>query len=132
MGHSYIMASKKDNLKSTWVVDSSEYYRRFEAEYIAKATKGCNIETLNLKNALKKFDNGSCPDVLIIDILQPNTNGVNLVNKLKQDHPAMNIVICSSEAKKNSNRLVGMTLINKPIMSLPYFMNTMKDIIENV
>ena len=114
------------------MVDSSEYYRRFEAEYIAKATKGCSIETLNIKNALDKFDKGYCPDVLVIDILQPNANGIELVNKLKQEYPAMDIVVCSSEAKKNSNRLVGMTLINKPIMSLPYFMNTMKDIIENV
>ena len=126
------MASKANNIKAAWVVDSSEYYRRFEAEYIAKATKGCSIETLNLKSALDKFDNGCCPDVLVIDILQPNANGVELVNRLKQEYPAMDIVICSSEAKKYSNRLVGMTLINKPIMSLPLFMNTMKDIVENV
>jgi len=132
MGEIHIMASKADNLKKAWVVDSSEYYRRFEAEYIAKATKGCNIEALDLKNALDKFDNGYCPDVLVIDILQPNANGIELVNRLKQEHPAMNIVICSSEAKQNSNRLVGMTLINKPIMSLPYFMGTIKEIVEGI
>ena len=132
MGTIYIMASKADNLKAAWVVDSSEYYRRFEAEYIAKATKGCSIESLDLKHALDKFDKGYCPDVLIIDILQPSINGVDLVNRLKQEHPAMNIVICSAEAKNNSNSLVGMTLINKPIASLPFFMNTMRDIIDNI
>jgi chemotaxis response regulator CheB len=125
------MASTSGNIKLAWVVDSSEYYRRFEAECIAKATKGCNIELLDLKQAQAKLKKGCNPDVLVIDILQPSANGIEVVNGLKQEYPAMDIVVCSSEAKKNRNRLIGMTLINKPIISLPYFMDTMKNIIES-
>ncbi len=126
------MAYKADNIKKAWVVDSSEYFRRFESEYIAKATKGCDVESLPPKAALKRFESGKYPDVLIIDILQPNINGVTLVNMLKDERPEMDIIICSAEAKKNSNKLVGMTLINKPIMSLPLFMETIKDVVENI
>lgn len=114
------------------MVDSSEYFRRFESEHIAKATKHCRVESLAPKVAMSRFASGIYPDVLVIDILQPNINGVTLVNMLKDERPEMDIIICSAEAKKNSNKLVGMTLINKPIMSLPLFMNTVKDVVENI
>jgi len=126
------MAHQTDSIKKAWVVDSSEYFRRFESEYIAKATKYCVVESLPPKVALSRFADGKYPDVLVIDILQPNINGIDLVNTLKDKRPEMNIVVCSSEAKKNSNNLIGMTLINKPIMSLPLFMETIKDVIENI
>ena len=126
------MAYQTNNIKKAWVVDSSEYFRRLESEYIAKATKSCDIESLPPKIALQRFADGKYPDVLIIDVLQPNINGVELVNRLKTQKPEMNIVICSAEAKQNSKSLIGMTLINKPIMSLPLFMDTMKDVIENI
>ena len=126
------MAYQANSIKKAWVVDSSEYFRRFESEYIAKATKGCDVEPLAPKVALKRFEDGKYPDVLIIDILQPHINGITLVNMLKDERPEMDIIVCSAEAQKNSNKLVGMTLINKPIMSLPLFMNTVKDVIENI
>jgi CheY-like chemotaxis protein len=132
MGKDDIMGSKVNGLKTAWVVDSSEYFRRFESEYIAKATKYCDVEAVRIGNALERFERGIYPDVLVIDILQPFIDGVTLVNRLKEDRPEMDIIICSAEARKQSNRLIGMTLISKPIVSLPIFMETIRGVVENV
>ncbi|MCK5606754.1 response regulator [Candidatus Pacearchaeota archaeon] len=123
------MASR---IKTAWVVDSSQFFRRLECEYIAKAVKNCNIQSFDINAALREFKEKNYPDVLVIDIQQPKVNAVKLVNLLKDRRPEMDIVICSADARKNSKSLIGMTLINKPIMSIPLFMQTMKDIVENV
>jgi CheY-like chemotaxis protein len=115
-----------------WVVDSSEYFRRFESEYIAKATRSCEVEPVRIGNALERFEKGVYPDVLVIDILQPHIDGVLLVNRLKQERPEMDIIICSAEARKESSRLIGMTLISKPIVSMSGFMETVRGVVENV
>lgn len=132
MGKDDIMGSKINGLKTAWVVDSSEYFRRFESEYIAKATKYCDVEAVRIGNALERFAKGIYPDVLVIDILQPFIDGISLVNKLKEDRPEMDIIICSAEARKQSNRLIGMTLISKPIVSMTGFMETVRGVVENV
>ena len=126
------MGSRSGKIKTAWVVDSSQFFRRLECEYIAKAAKGCIVESLDINEALREFKENNYPDVLLIDIQQPKVNGVKLVNLLKDRRPEMDIVVCSAEARKNSKSLIGMTLINKPIMSMPLFMQTMKDIVENV
>jgi CheY-like chemotaxis protein len=132
MGKDDIMGSKINGLKTAWVVDSSEYFRRFESEYIAKATKYCDVEPIRIGNAMERFERGLYPDVLVIDILQPHIDGVLLVNKLKEERPEMDIVICSAEARKESSRLIGMTLISKPIVSMTVFMETIRGVVENV
>jgi CheY-like chemotaxis protein len=132
MGKDDIMGSKINGLKTAWVVDSSEYFRRFESEYIAKATKHCEVEPVRIGNALERFKRGVYPDVLVIDILQPHIDGVLLVNKLKEERPEMDIIICSAEARNESSRLVGMTLISKPIVSMSGFMETVRGVVENV
>lgn len=119
-------------IKTAWVVDSSQFFRRLECEYIAKAVNNCVVDSFDIGQALRNFKEKNYPDVLIIDIQQPKVNAVKLVNLLKDRRPEMDIVICSADARKNSKSLIGMTLINKPIMSIPLFMQTMKDIVENV
>ena len=126
------MGSKSSNIKTAWVVDSSQFFRRLECSYIAKAVNNCDIESFDINQALKNFKDDYYPDVLVIDIQQPRVNAVKLVNLLKERRPGMDIVVCSAEARKNSKSLIGMTLINKPIMSMPLFMQTMKEVIENV
>ena len=126
------MASRSSKVKTAWVVDSSQFFRRLECEYIAKAVKDCLVESFDINAALKKFKENKYPDVLLIDIQQPKVNGVKLVNLLKDRRPEMDIVVCSAEARKNSKSLIGMTLINKPIISMSLFMQTMKDIVDNV
>ena len=126
------MGSKSSEVKMAWIVDSSQYYRRFETEYVAKASKGCTVEALNIEQALKEFNRNNYPDVLIIDIIQPKINTIKLVNYLKDKKPEMSIIVCSAEAKRNSKNLIGMTLISKPIVSMSLFMQTVKEIIENV
>ncbi|MCK5342289.1 MAG: response regulator [Candidatus Heimdallarchaeota archaeon] len=126
------MGSRSSKIKTAWVVDSSQFFRRLETTYIAKAVKNCDVESFDINQALRNFKDDFYPDVLVIDIQQPKVNAVKLVNLLKDRRPEMDIVVCSAEARKNSKSLIGMTLINKPIMSMPLFMQTMKDIVENV
>ena len=58
-------------------------------------------EAANGKEALK-FISAESPDILITDILMPNTDGIELTTAVKQAHPGVRILVISGRRQLGS------------------------------
>ena len=54
------------------------------------------VNTFNKgKDLLNFLKSGDIPDLMIVDISMPEMNGIELIQKLRQEHPALKILVAS-------------------------------------
>lgn len=53
------------------------------------------ISALNGEEALGKFSQ-DCPDIVVLDILMPGMNGVEVLRQMKMQHPSVPVILSSA------------------------------------
>ncbi|GAB1438338.1 nitrogen regulation protein NR(I) [Providencia sp.] len=79
-----------------WVVDDDSSIRWVLERALSNAEFTCTCFD-NAEAVLKALEN-SHPDVLLSDIRMPGTNGIELLNTIKQSHPLLPIIIMTAHS----------------------------------
>jgi len=89
------------------------------------------ISFTNPLEALEEYKNRSDIDLILIDIMMPQLNGLELVNKIKQLNKAQKIIVMTAfssiQKERATKQLLVSNYITKPFLSNNY----LKDCIEN-
>lgn len=104
-------------MPSIIIVDDNEEFRGMIKDYLSQQNLGVEIfEASSEETAVVK---ASCvrPDIVIMDISLPKTNGLILAKKIKEDYPQCDIIILTmfedDFLKKISQETEGMDFIGK-------------------
>ncbi|MGQ9518115.1 MAG: response regulator [Anaerolineae bacterium] len=77
------------------VVDDAVFIRRALAQILQASEFEIVGEAANGKEAVQEYRR-LLPDVVLMDIMMPEMNGIEAVRQIKQEHPRAKIVMCSA------------------------------------
>src|SRR5688572_29177900 len=86
--------------RKVWVVDDDHAIRWV----LEKALKSAGFDVSSFPGAAELLDEleNDTPDALISDIRMPGTNGLELLNRLRGEHPALPIIIMTAHSDLDS------------------------------
>ncbi len=101
------------------IVDDSMMYRRTMVKFLRKEIPDAEYLTaVNGKEGYDMFKEHD-PDFLIVDLLMPEIDGLELMRMIKKDNPAARAVIISADiqdyTREEVEKLNILKFINKPI-----------------
>jgi len=104
-----------------FLIDDDELQTQILTEIIHSNTTNINVEssvdTSNLVDSISKF----YPDIIVLDLYMPNSNGLTVCSDLKSNHITKNIPIVilsgsdDSEDKKNCYKAGCIDYLTKPV-----------------
>ena len=116
-----------ENKARIMVVDDSVYMRELIEDILLD--KGYEVmqaaDGSEMLEKIEKFD----PQIVFMDVVMPNQNGIEITNLLKEKHPDIKIVICSAH---NNIAIQKKALENGADMFLPkpFDANKIQTIVE--
>ncbi len=81
------------------VVDDSAFMRNMLKNIITQAGGNVVGEAGDGQEAIDKV-NELQPQVVFLDIMMPNVNGLDALKKIKSDHPDIKVVMCTSAGQE--------------------------------
>ena len=102
-----------------WVADPTETYRKFEKDLLVNTfDKDVTVEEVDACDIISRLDEeGEHPDVIILDTLQHGVNGVDLITRVKEYYPAIQLMIISSEKDKVASLKDSLPTLTKPFLT---------------
>lgn len=96
-------AADPDKETSVWIIEDTKQYRTLLAEML-NTEPGMNCEHAfgSVEEAMPVFSTGKCPDVAMIDIQLPGTNGIEAIKQLKLMHPGLHTIVLTVSDLKNT------------------------------
>ncbi len=82
------------------VVDDAVFVRRAIAQILQASEFEVVGEASNGKEAVQEYRRLQ-PDVVLMDIMMPEMNGIEAVRQIKQERPSARIVMCSALGQEN-------------------------------
>lgn len=79
----------------TLVVDDAVFIRRALAQILQASEFEVVGEAANGKEAVQEYRR-LLPDVVLMDIMMPEMNGIEAVRQIRQEHPDARIIMCSA------------------------------------
>jgi len=86
-------------MKKILIVDDSEFTRTIHRDIVESAGFKV-IEAINGNDALIKFEDQK-PDAIIIDLLMPDIDGMDVIKKIMEKYPSTIAIICSTDKQKH-------------------------------
>lgn len=103
-------------MKKVLIVDDSLISRRMIRQLIAKWNFDID-EAKNGYEALEKIHSNQY-DIVFLDLLMPDISGVNVLEKLNQEHNEIKVVVISADiqetTKERCRQLGAVAFLNKP------------------
>ncbi len=103
-------------MKNIWVVDDEENIRRLIRRYLEK--EGYAVRTFASAEDLSSALNSSAPDMLILDIMLPGTDGLTLCRSIRENHDLP--IIFVSARSEEFDRVLGLELGGDDYLAKPF------------
>ena len=81
------------------VVDDSAFMRNMLKNIISQAGASVVGEAADGQEAIDKT-NELKPQIIFLDIMMPNVNGLDALKQIKSDHPDIKVVMCTSAGQE--------------------------------
>ncbi|SHM51727.1 response regulator [Gracilibacillus kekensis] len=114
--------------KTVIIADDSRFMRRWLKQIIEKNSYEVIAEATTGLEAVKMYQQFH-PDIILIDIVMPKSNGLDALKKIKELDPKANVIISSSLATTN-NITCALQYGAKDFIVKPHF-NTLIKIMDN-
>ena len=76
------------------IVDDDKSFQTYVAEFLTP--RGYGVQTLESpEHLLDKLNGGECPSVILLDILFPGTNGLEVLAQLRKAYPSIPVIMLS-------------------------------------
>lgn len=83
------------------VVDDEEELR--ENMYDLLELEGFNVEAVDSGDGALALVNKKIPDLILLDIQLPGTDGIEVLRQVKEKHPNLPIIMVSASSQKNTH-----------------------------
>jgi len=104
-------------MKKILIVDDSAFTRGIHKQILEKEGYE-TVEAASGAEALEKFEKEN-PDLVIMDLLMPDMDGMEVIKKILEKHPDARTVICSTDkqkARQKEAREIGVIeFLTKPV-----------------
>jgi two-component system chemotaxis response regulator CheY len=77
------------------LVDDSDFTRRILAKIFRELEIFLIDEAVNGLEAIKKLEQTKY-DLVTVDLIMPNSSGIDVINHIKKLHPKTSVIVCSS------------------------------------
>jgi two-component system chemotaxis response regulator CheY len=85
-------------LKKILIVDDAAFTRSIHKQIVIAAGYEA-MEASNGAEAIEKFDSEK-PDAVMVDLLMPDTDGMDVVKKIREKDSSAKIIVCSADKQK--------------------------------
>ena len=85
-------------MKKILIVDDAAFTRSIHKQIVAAAGYEA-IEASSGKEAIEKFDSEK-PDAVMVDLLMPDMDGIDVVKKIREKDSSAKIIVCSADKQK--------------------------------
>jgi len=76
------------------IVDDDKSFQSYVAQFLTQ--RGYSVQTLESPDhLLQKLNGGDCPSVILLDILFPGTNGLEVLAQLRKAYPSIPVIMLS-------------------------------------
>ena len=103
-------------MPSILAVDDSLMMRKFIA--MSLASEGYDISEANGGTEALEMVNDSPPDCVVLDLLMPGVNGIDVLKRLKEKHISIPVIVMTADVQESTqNRCVELgafRVLNKP------------------